>query len=437
MTIGFPSVTKAIIEGDIITLTLNTQLEEGPIDKDYFEVISDNKNIAISSVESNSLTGKVFIGLARSLDANADVYISYNDLIGDQFFGVVQGIDGSDLQPLTSYPVENLTVRDEEPLRLLFAEVDNDKVYLAFDRELDSVQPVPGIFRVTVDGENNRVQDIQLNPANREAILTLRNPVRFDSTASISYVDAAGDQKSNTIQDLDGNDLASFDTSLTNIAFEASELQVVDGEVENDTITLSFNEALGDSIPSPKNFKVKVNNKKAKLSNYSELFADESFFNLYLKNPVDTGDEVVISYKDLNGNQSRGVIEDRNGNDLESFKNYPLDNFSEDLMPPVLDSAYIEDGMLYLDFDELIAPGKVKASRIKLFVANKKYKVTSTVIEEADTEISFDLKKELPTDIRSLSLLYKDPKKDQESGVIQDLFGTDLPTIKDFVVDVI
>ena len=431
-----PKVKKAILEDNVVTITLDSQLDEGAIDADFFEVKADKKNIKISSIESKPSSGKLLINLSKSIDANADVFLSYNDLKGDQTEGVVQAVDGSDLESLEKYPVDNLTVRDESPLMLLFAEVDNDKVYLAFDRELDNVQPAPGIFRVTVDGKNNRVNDIQLNSANREAILTLKKPVRFDSTASISYIDANGDQKKNTIQDLDGNDLASFDTSLSNVTFEESDLQLVSGEVESDLITLSFNETLGQSIPSPKKFKVKVNNKKAKLSNYSELYDGDGFFNLYLKKPVVTGDNVVVSYKDLNGNQSNGVIEDRNGNDLDSFKNYPLDNVSEDLIPPSLEAAYIEDRKLYLDFDELISPGKIKGSRIKLYVGKKKYKVNSVTLSESDTEVSFDLKKQLPTDVRNLTLDYKDPKKDQSSGVIQDLFGNDLPTTKDYIVDI-
>ena len=160
-----------------------------------------------------------------------------------------------------------LPVRDESPLTILFAEVDNSEVYLAFDRELDTVQPAPGIFRVTVDGVNNRVEDIQLNSASREAVLSLRYPVRFDSTAEISYTDAKEDQKENVVQDKDGNDLDSFKKALTNTSNEVSDLSIVAGEVQGDSISLTFNEILESSIPDSSKFTVQVNRKKAKLSN--------------------------------------------------------------------------------------------------------------------------------------------------------------------------
>ena len=94
-----------------------------------------------------------------------------------------------------------------------------------------------------------------------------------------------------------------------------------------------------------------------------------------LKKPVTSDDQVTISYKDLNGNQSTGVIEDRNGNDMDSFKNFALENVTQDLNPPILEEAYIDDGKLYLEFDELINPGSIKGSRIKPMLA-RKYKCT-------------------------------------------------------------
>ena len=433
----YPKIKKANIEGNTITLTLDSQLDDSiKVDPDFFEVRSGRKKVKIKEINTIGRTGKLTLLLNKTLDVNDKVSISYNDLKGDQSQGVVQDVDGLDLQSFEDYLVENTTVREDTPLSILFAEVDDDKVYLSFERELDDVQPAPGIFRVTVDGKNNRVQDIELNSANREAILTLKRPVRFDSKASISYTDAKRDQADNVIQDLDGNDLATFDIPLENVTVEESDLQLVDGEVQDDVITLSFNETLGNSTPSSKMFTVKVNNKKTSLASNTRLFEEEGYFNLFLNKPVKADDDVIISYKDLNGNQSKGVIEDKNGNDLESFSRLKLDNVSADEMPPQLEDAYIEDGQLFLDFDELIQPGKIKGSRIKLYLGNKKYKVETTNLIEADTEISFDLKKILPTDAREVTLQYKDPNKDQSTGVIQDLFGNDLLKINGFSVDI-
>ena len=44
--------------------------------------------------------------------------------------------------------------------------------------------------------------------ADREALLTLKSAIAFGDEHSLSYTDAQSDQKSNVIEDLDGNDLA-------------------------------------------------------------------------------------------------------------------------------------------------------------------------------------------------------------------------------------
>ena len=137
----------------------------------------------------------------------------------------------------------------------------------------------------------------------------------------------------------------------------------------------------------------------------------------------------------MNGNQSSGVVQDKNGKDLKTFTKFRLDSFSADENPPQLEEAYLEDGQVFLEFDELISPGKIKGSRIKLYVGRKKYKVQNAILQDADTEVSFILKKSVPIDSGKITLSYKYPKRDQDSGVIQDEYGNDFTTIKNFPVD--
>ena len=158
---------------------------------------------------------------------------------------------------------------------------------------------------------------------------------------------------------------------------------------------------------------------------------------LELTAPVTSSDDVLISYKDLKGNQKSGVIQDSYGNDLNNFKKYIVENNTTDLESPVLEDAFIEDNQLVMQFDELLSPGKIKNSRINLRADGKKVRVQSTELVEADTEITFDLKKPIPLDVQLISLGYKDPKRDQRNGVIQDEFGNDYPGINAMAVELI
>ena len=72
-----------------------------------------------------------------------------------------------------------------------------------------------------------------------------------------------------------------------------------------------------------------------------------------------------------------------------------------------------------------------------IFLNGFKIRVRSTELVEVDTEITFDLKKPIPLDVQLISLSYKDPKRDQRNGVIQDEFGNDYPGINAMAVELI
>ena len=64
-------------------------------------------------------------------------------------------------------------------------------------------------------------------------------------------------------------------------------------------------------------------------------------------------------------------------------------------------------------------------------------KVKSTNIKEEDTVAVFKLKKQISPINTELLLSYKDPKRDQTSGVIQDLIGNDMDSLSDYVIEVV
>ena len=81
--------------------------------------------------------------------------------------------------------------------------------------------------------------------------------------------------------------------------------------------------------------------------------------------------------------------------------------------------------------------GKVKGARINLRADGKRMKVKSTMIEEEDTVVIFDLKKPISPITQELLFSYKDPKRNQTSGVIEDLLGNDMESVKDVAVEIV
>ena len=432
-----PELLKAVAIDDEISLSFDSELDSSNSPSvDFWTIHEDGRNKSIQSIDVKSSVGKIVFTLTNTIDSLSDITISYNDLKGDQDEGVIQNKDGIDLASIDDFVVDNQTTRASTPLEVLSSEVDGNQIILGFSRELDSVQPRNGIFRVKSDGKKIKIIDIVLDADSREAYLTLKRPVRFDESVSLTYTDADGDQRKNTIQDLEGNDLASLNLELENTTDGTSLFELDSAEIDGSLLTLDFAEELDTSLPKAKRFKVQVNKRRRKISSLSSS-PEDGVVTLELTAPVTSSDDVLISYKDLKGNQASGVIQDLFGNDLNRFKKLAVENNTTDSVPPVLEDAFLEDNQLVMQFDELLSPGTIKRSRIKLRFDGKKIRVKSAELLEADTEVMFDLKKPLSSEAQLLSLDYKDPRRDQRNGVIQDEFGNDVPGFKEFVVEVI
>ena len=432
-----PELLRAVAIDDEIVLTFDSELDSSNSPSaDFWTIYEDGRSKLIESIEVKSSVGKIVFTLSHKIDSLSDVIIGYNDLKGDQDEGVVQSKDGIDLASIDDFIVDNQTTRASTPLEVLSSEVDGNQIILGFSRELDSVQPRNGVFRVESDGKKIKIIDIVLDADSREAYLTLQRPVRFHESVSLTYTDADGDQRKNTIQDLDGNDLASLNLELENTTDRTSVFEVDTAEIDGYLLTLDFAEELDTSLPKKKRFKVQVNKRRRKISSLSSS-PEDGVVNLELTAPVTFSDDVLISYKDLKGNQASGVIQDLFGNDLKSFKKLVVENTTTDSSSPVLEEAFIEDNLLVMQFDELLSPGIIKSSRIKLTSDGKRVRVKSAELLEADTEVLFELKKSLPSEVKLLSLDYKDPKRDQRNGVLQDEFGNDFTGVKSFAVEVI
>ena len=103
--------------------------------------------------------------------------------------------------------------------------------------------------------------------------------------------------------------------------------QLLDQYIDGKTITLEFDEVIGAGKLKKSLFKVKANGKRQRVVDAVAL-EDETVVELTLKNEVPPAfDTILVSYRDLKGDQRKGVIQDISGNDAEGFKNAELDFF--------------------------------------------------------------------------------------------------------------
>jgi uncharacterized repeat protein (TIGR02059 family) len=433
-----PKVTAAFIKDKTLTLSFSEDISSATPSNRTWTVKEDGTAIPVVFSNVDTSTAQLDLQLSTAVDAGSSITLSYSDLAGNQNSNVIEDLAGNDLASISNLAVTNRTQRSTQPLNVNTAEIDGDSITIAFDRELATTTPNTGTFRVTANGKAIKVTGIKLKPDSREALLTLKSPVAFGESVGLSYTDAQGNQNRNVIEDLDGNDLATLSnlTVTNNTRKAASDLKLDYADADGSVINLFFTDTLSGSIPKASRFRVTANKRMQRIGSVTTDPA-EGIVSLNLQKPISSDQDILISYRDLNGDQASGVIEDLDGNDLPSFSKLAPINDSIDNDPPALEDAYLDGKELVLEFDELIQAGKLSKSRFKVGADKKRIRVISAEVQEDDAVAIINLKKNLPASTSSLSLTYKDLKGDQNSSIIQDLDGNDLESFRNFDVEII
>jgi uncharacterized repeat protein (TIGR02059 family) len=324
-----PTLIRSVVVDDILTLNFSDVLRSGlQIDPSKFEVYGNSRIVPVDEVTVDSANAKVELTLSKSVDINDDVKVSYYDLASDQNLSVLEDESGYDVATFVNSNVKNES-SPQEGLEVILAEAYENKVTLGFDLEIDADSiPNNGMFRVKANGNSNRVIDIELFAKKREAVLTLAKPIQSNDKVTLNYIDARGDQRDNTLQDRYGNDLDTITgLKVENLeetsSYDAPEL--LDQYIEGQTITLEFDEELTGGALKKSLFKVKANGRRLKITDAVAL-EDETVVELTLKNEVPPAfDSILVTYRDIKGDQRKGVIQDFAGNDAEGFRNAELD----------------------------------------------------------------------------------------------------------------
>ena len=433
-----PALINAEVEGSVLTLGFDEAISQDsqglPAPASFtVEVNGRRKNI----LEVNpGAQGSVVLNLEEDVVFGDEVSISYFDLNGNQDSGVIQDPAGNDLPTINDFDVRNNSFENPGVLGLASATVDGKTLALIFDRNISDTEPSSRSFRVEADGDLINVRTVDVFPNDRQVVLELSEAVTDRQDVTISYTDPSGNQRSNVVEDEQGNDLISFtNNAVINDTRDTNPLTLDQGEViDPSQILLNFSKELNTTEPAKSRFKVFVDGKRSRVSSI-EMSPDEGQAILNLKNDVPLGAEVNLSYKDLASDQTRKVIEDTNGNDLASFKNFVIENFVQDEDAPILQEAVANFDMISLEFDELIATGNVKNNRFKVNVNGKRNRVTDIEIPEENNLVDLFLRKPVINADDIIEISYRDPKRDQKKNVVQDEAGNDLESFRDFEAD--
>ena len=324
---------------------------------------------------------------------------------------------------------------------LLRATLRGDQITLQFDDAISDTLPRVSNFTLKNGSREVGFKDAEVIASAGQAILTANKEI--DSTANITldYFDLASDQVNGVIQSQTGVDLASFTGfQLNNQTEQVNTLAFDDGDFEGNIITLNLNAPLSSSTPSTKRFNVNAGRKKQRIIDVSSDAA-EGLVTLTTQKPIGSYESIKVSYKDLGGDQTQGVIEDKAGNDMVTVRDFEIINGGYEEIPPKLLAAELDDNILTLEFDSIINNTKLSKNRFKVKANGKKLRVKSASVEDDDesfVSLLVQPKRNKSIDLQSeVTLSYSDPKGDQGKNVVEDLFGNDLASINNFFVDIV
>ena len=250
-------------------------------------------------------------------------------------------------------------------------------ITLQFDNVL--LDTLPSIERFTLNQNTREYLIVDAEIKADVGIVKLTAEKKLDPTVllTLDYLDFAGDQTTGVIESSTGIDLESFtDFKINNQGSKVNSITIDEGEFEGNQIKLFLSAPISEAVPSKSRFKVKASNKRQKILAVSTE-PDDGIITLTTKKNLDLQESILVSYRDLSGDQVDKVIEDLAGNDMATIKDFEIISGGNDAIAPTVASATLDENMLSVELDSIIRNTKISKNRFKVKINGKRVRVLS------------------------------------------------------------
>ena len=197
-------------------------------------------------------------------------------------------------------------------------------------------------------------------------------------------------------------------------------------------IDLQFDKPLSDTLPSNSKFTLNQSNREYKVVD-TIIRANDGLVTLTAEKELDPTVDLTLDYFDFAGDQSIGVIESLTGVDLESVTGFALNNQGSQKNSLTIDDGEFEGNQITLFLSAPISDSIPSKRRFKVVAGNKKQKIQVVATEPDDGTVFLKTKKNLDLQL-SVTVSYIDLSGDQVKGIIEDLSGNDMATIRGFEI---
>ena len=350
-----PGLRSVTANGNVLTLKFDGTLRYTLNDASAFLVTVNNTPMTISSV---SVVGtSVLLYLASAVTSEQSVEVSYTAPQQVSDTTTLRDWLGNGVGNLSAQLAENITGQDLTAPTLQYAIVNASSLVLTFSEALNSqagFTPLPSAFAVRVSG--SAVSVTQAVVSGSTVTLSLATAVDYGAAVSLSYTDLSASNDVAVVQDLAGNDAASFSNiNVLNNTPDSAAPTLLSATVTGNQLTLLFSETLNSNsgyLPALTNMTVNAAGVAVGIVSGS---LNGSTATLTLSNAVNADDYVTFNYSAPNNASNTQAFQDLSGNGLLSIANFSVSNLTGvDLTPPSFVSAEVNGNTLSLTFSEAL-----------------------------------------------------------------------------------
>ena len=395
-----PKLTGVIVnEEGQLELSFDENINDSNPRAEDFTVVVDGEEIPVNDIIVQD--DKIILITEPEIRDGQEVTVEYQDSTPDDNQGIKDS-EGNVLEDLDSDDVGGVQNPDISGPVLLAAEVNaNGNIELSFNEALDAdnlppLAPLDSLVVTVGTAPDQTTVDVINIVADGNTLTLITSPViAAGQTVSVEYTDPTAGNDENAIQDLAGNDAASFSTvDLPNGVVNDSEQPaedtvapvLIDAEVNADgNIELSFNEDVSTSNPLPADFTVVVDGTEIPVS---DIIYDGNEIILVTDPVITEGQEVEVTYTDSTPGDGQG-IRDGSGNVLDGFdavevggvannSEQPAENTDA---PVLLDAEVNADGNIELNFNEDVSTSNPLPADFTVVVDGEEIPVTDIVYD--------------------------------------------------------
>ena len=351
-----PGLRSVTANGNVLTLKFDGTLRYTLSDASAFLVTADNTPMTISSV---SVVGtSVLLYLASAVTSEQLVEVSYTAPQQASDTTTLRDWLGNGVGNLSAQVATNITSQDLTAPTLQYAIVNGNSLVLTFSEALNGqaeFTPLPSAFAVHVAGSTVSVTQAVVSGAT--VTLSLATAVDYAAAVSLSYTDLSASNDVAVVQDLAGNDAASFSNiNVVNNTPNTTAPSLLSATVTENQLVLLFDNPLNNNAGYlPPLTSMSVNAAGVAVGIVSGSLNGDTA-TLTLSRAVNPDDYVTFNYSASGSSSSTQAFQDWSGNPLLSIANFSVKNLTGlDLTPPSVVSAAVNGNTLSLTFSEALA----------------------------------------------------------------------------------